>query len=311
MLQVEFKRVEVMFPAADERRQYALDSAPLRRVALKSGEMLETHQGEVIEVDEVIERDGLLVYLCGGREIEEAGLSDTMSFNKPEDRLFGGHVDGLHAYDLRVEALRRQCEVMKSPARGFAGARMDLIPHQLYIADEVSSRVSPRVMLADEVGLGKTIEACLVMHRLHLTGRADRVLILVPEPLLHQWFVELLRRFNMLFSLFDEPRCKAIEQGGEGADNPFLDSQLVLCSVDFLASDSERSRQAIEAGWDMLIVDEAHHLKWSTQKPSEAYQVVELLAQKTEILLLLTATPRQLGPDSHFARLRLLDPDRY
>lgn len=311
MLQVEFKRVEVMFPAADERRQYALDSAPLRRVALKSGEMLETHQGEVIEVDEVLERDGLLVYLCGGREIDESGLSDTMSFNKPEDRLLGGHVDALHTYDLRVEALQRQCEVMKSPARGFAGARMDLIQHQLYIADEVSSRVSPRVLLADEVGLGKTIEACLIMHRLHLTGRANRVLILVPEPLLHQWFVELLRRFNMLFSLFDESRCRAIEKGGEGDDNPFLDSQLVLCSVDFLASDSERSHQAIKAGWDMLIVDEAHHLEWSAQNPSVAYQVVESLAQKTEALLLLTATPRQLGPDGHFARLRLLDPDRY
>ena len=311
MLQVEFKRVEVMFPAADERRQYALDSAPLRRVALKPGEMLETHEGQVVEVDAVIERNGLLVYRCEGYEIEESSLSDTMSFNKPEDRLLGGHVDALQTYDLRVEALQRQCEVMKAPARGFAGARMDLIAHQLYIADEVSSRVSPRVMLADEVGLGKTIEACLVMHRLHLTGRADRVLILVPEPLLHQWFVELLRRFNMLFSLFDEPRCKAIEQGGEGDDNPFLDSQLVLCSVDFLATDTERSRQAIEAGWDMLIVDEAHHLKWSAEKPSVAYQVVESLAQNTETLLLLTATPRQLGPEGHFARLRLLDPDRY
>ena len=193
MLKVEFKRVEVLFPAANERRQYALDSAPLRRVALKVGEILETHEGDVIEVDEVLERDGLLVYLCGDLEVEESGLSDTMSFNKPEDRLLGGHVDGLHTYDLRVEALQRQCEVMKSPARGFAGARMDLIPHQLYIAAEVTSRLAPRVLLADEVGLGKTIEACLIMHRLHLTGRADRVLILVPEPLLHQWFVELVR----------------------------------------------------------------------------------------------------------------------
>ncbi|MDG1358285.1 MAG: SNF2-related protein [Akkermansiaceae bacterium] len=311
MLKVEFKRVELIFPAANERRQYALDSAPLRRVALKVGEMLETQEGEVIEVDTVLERDGLLVYLCGEREVEESGLSDTMSFNKPEDRLLGGHVDSLQSYDLRVEALQRQCDVMQSPARGFAGARMDLIQHQLYIADEVSSRVSPRVLLADEVGLGKTIEACLIMHRLHLTGRADRVLILVPEPLLHQWFVELLRRFNMLFSLFDESRCNAIEQGGEGDDNPFLDSQIVLCSVDFLASDAKRSRQVIEAGWDMLIVDEAHHLEWNAIKPSMAYQVVEALSQKTEALLLLTATPRQLGPDGHFARLRLLDPDRY
>jgi ATP-dependent helicase HepA len=308
MLKVEFKRVEVMFPAANERRQYALDSAPLRRVALKAGETLETHSGEVMEVDEVVEIDKLLVYICSGQEVEESRLSDTMSFSKPEDRLLGGHIDDLHTYDLRVEALNRQCEVRQSPARGFVGGRVDLIPHQIYIASEVASRLMPRVLLADEVGLGKTIEACLIMHRLHLTGRADRVLIVVPEPLLHQWFVELLRRFNLLFSLFDEARCQSIEIDGQ---NPFLDSQLVLCSVDFLADCPERSQQAVDAGWDMLIVDEAHHLEWSEQAPSAAYQTVEHLASKTPGLLLLTATPRQLGADGHFARLRLLDPERY
>ncbi|MGB2350447.1 MAG: helicase-related protein [Akkermansiaceae bacterium] len=311
LLRSEFKRVELVFPAARENRQYALDGAPLRRVMLKAGESLETQEGEVLEIDEVLERDGLLIYRCGQREFPEAEMSDTMSFSRPEDRLLGGHVDDLVTYDLRVEALCHQSRVMKSPERGFVGARVDLIAHQLYIANRVVSRVVPRVLLADEVGLGKTIEACLIMHRLHLTGRASRVLILVPEPLLHQWFVELLRRFNMLFSLFDEPRCQAIEHGGEGQENPFLDSQLVLCSVDFLSGNSRRSRQAIDAGWDLLIVDEAHHLEWSARKPSSAYQMVESLARDTPGLLLLTATPRQLGPEGHFARLRLLDADRY
>jgi len=310
MLDVEFKRVELMFPAAGERRTYALESAPLRRVALKAGDSLETHSGDVFEVDEVLEIDHLLVYLCGGEEVEEARLSDTMSFSRPEDRLLGARIDDLHVYDLRVEALQRQCDVLKSPVRGFVGGRVDMIPHQMYIAGEVASRLAPRVLLADEVGLGKTIEACLVMHRMHLTGRADRVLILLPEPLLHQWFVELLRRFNLLFSLFDEERCQAIEAGGED-DNPFLDSQLVLCSVDFLAGSSKRAQQVISAGWDLLIVDEAHHLEWSAQESSPAYQLVETLASKTEGLMLLTATPRQLGAEGHFARLRLLDPDRY
>jgi ATP-dependent helicase HepA len=309
MLNVEFKRVEVMFPAAGERRQYALESAPLRRVVLKVGESLETHNGDVLEIDEVLEVDHLLIYLCGGREVGEDRLSDTMSFSRPEDRLLGGRVDDLNTYDLRVEALQRQCDVLKSPVRGFVGGRVDLIPHQMYIAGEVASRMTPRVLLADEVGLGKTIEACLVMHRLHLTGRADRILIVLPEPLLHQWFVELLRRFNLLFSLFDEERCQAIE--GEGDANPFLDSQLVLCSVDFLAGNAKRAQQVIDAGWDLLIVDEAHHLEWSAKSPSAAYQLVESLAQKTSGLMLLTATPRQLGAEGHFARLRLLDPDRY
>ena len=308
MLKVEFKRVEVMFPAANEQRQYALASAPLRRVQLKPGEQLETHEGKELEIDEVIEREKLLIYICGGREIKEAQLADTVSFSRPEDRLLAGRIDDLQTYDLRVDALQRQCEVLKSPVRGFVGGRVDLIPHQISIANEVSSRLAPRVLLADEVGLGKTIEACLIMHRLHLTGRADRVLILVPEPLLHQWFVELLRRFNLLFSLFDEERCQSIEVDGE---NPFLDSQLVLCSVDFLDGNEKRAQQVIEAGWDLLIVDEAHHLEWTEQEASNAYQIVDSLATRTEGLLLLTATPRQLGAEGHFARLRLLDPERY
>jgi ATP-dependent helicase HepA len=88
--------------------------------------------------------------------------------------------------------------------RGLAGARISPIPHQLYIASEVAGRWAPRVLLADEVGLGKTIEAGLILHRMLLEGRVRRVLVLVPEPLLHQWLVELLRRFNLPFALFDQ-----------------------------------------------------------------------------------------------------------
>jgi ATP-dependent helicase HepA len=165
-------------------------------------------------------------------------------------------------------------------------------------------------LLADEVGLGKTIEAGLILHRLHLTGRAERVLILVPESLVHQWFVEMLRRFNLLFSLFDEERCASIEQHDPGT-NPFLDSQLVICSTAFLTGNEARAQQVLAAGWNLLVVDEAHHLEWSREAVSPQYALVESLAKQTSGLLLLTATPQQLGPEGHFARLRLLDPDRY
>ncbi len=310
VLRGEFGRVEIFFPAANEHRQYALESAPLRRVRFASGDRIRTHAGDECLVDAVAERAGLLVYRAGEREIAEAELSDSISFSKPGDRLLGGQVDDLRAFDLRVEALAVRSRMRQSPVRGFAGGRMDLIPHQISIAAEVASRLRPRVLLADEVGLGKTIEACLILHRLHLTGRADRVLILVPEPLVHQWFVELLRRFNLLFSIFDEERCAAIEAGDADA-NPFLDSQLVLCGVDFLAASAGRARQALDAGWDLLIVDEAHHLEWSAGRPGARYALVESLAASVAGLLLLTATPQQLGPEGHFARLRLLDPDRY
>lgn len=310
ILKAEFGRVEVLFPAASETRQYALQSAPLRRVKFAEGDKAKTHSGEEFTVATVEARDGLLVYMTGDREIPEAELSDSISFSKPEDRLLAGQVDDLITFDLRVESLHRRSRNRQSAARGFVGGRVDLLPHQMFIASEVASRLVPRVLLADEVGLGKTIEAGLILHRLHLTGRAERILILVPEPLIHQWFVEMLRRFNLLFSLFDEERCESIEQHDPGT-NPFLDSQIVICSTRFLAENETRGRQAIDAGWDLLVVDEAHHLEWSHTAASPQYALVDSLAQKVPGVLLLTATPQQLGPEGHFARLRLLDPDRY
>ncbi|MBK8092826.1 MAG: DEAD/DEAH box helicase family protein [Verrucomicrobiaceae bacterium] len=306
----EFGRVQMYFPAAQQARVYALASAPLRRVKFQPGDTVKTHDGRTLNVTGVEERQKILFYQADSVEISEAELADTLSFSKPEDRLKAGQIDDLHTFDLRVEALRHRAEMRQSPVRGFCGGRVDLLPHQMYIASEVAGRLLPRVLLADEVGLGKTIEACLILHRLHLTGRAERVLILVPEALVHQWFVELFRRFHLLFAIYDEERCEAVEANEENG-NPFLESQLILTSTKFLAHSEKRAEQALEAGFDLMVVDEAHHLEWSTQTVSPEYALVEKLAAKVPGLLLLTATPQQLGPEGHFARLRLLDANRY
>src|SRR5690606_20137047 len=142
------------------------------------------------------------------------------------------------------------------------------------------------------------------------SGRAGRALVLVPESLVHQWFVELKRRFNLAFSVFDEERCEAITQD-DPQRNPFEDEQLVIAATRWLAGDARRGDQLKAAGWDALVVDEAHHLSWSPEGASPEYALVESLAGATPAVVLLTATPEQLGLDGHFARLRLLDPDRY
>ncbi len=312
VLDVENNRVKMFYPATNAMRLYAGGIAPLRRVRFKVGDTVRSHEGESFVVQIVNERsDGVLTYGgAKGERLVETQLSDFLTFDKPGDRIPVGQVDDSSAFDLRMEALQHQHRVLKSPAYGFSGARIDLIPHQLSIAHEVANRHAPRVLLADEVGLGKTIEACLILHRLHLTGKASRILILVPEALIHQWFVELLRRFNLLFSIFDEERCVAIEANNAGA-NPFLDDQLVLAPVGWLARNEARRTQVTEAGWDLLVVDEAHHLVWTPEEASPEYTLVERLGTATKGLLLLTATPQQLGAEGHFARLRLLDPDRY
>jgi ATP-dependent helicase HepA len=310
ILEVEGHRVTVRFPAAEETRAYAFESAPLVRVRFEPGDAISSGDGRKMTVARISTRDGLLVYHDADSSIAETELSDTLNFIRPEKRLLAGLADHPRDFDQRIQALDWNARIRHSPARGFMGARIDLIPHQLAIVAETAGRLQPRVLLADEVGLGKTIEACLILHRLYLTGRAGRILILVPEPLVHQWFVELLRRFNLLFALFDEERCASIEAHDPSA-NPFLDSQLILAATDFLAGNPERAMQAREAAFDLLIVDEAHHLEWSPGQPSAAYSMVENLAREIPALLLLTATPQQLGPAGHFARLRLLDPDRH
>jgi ATP-dependent helicase HepA len=310
VVQAGADRVAVNFTAAGETRTYAIQNAPLKRIRFRVGDTIQTDQDEEMIVAEVLERDGLLVYVGTGNRVPEARVSDRLSLHGPEDRLLAGRFDEPAVFELRRRSLLLSHRSRKSPVRGFVGGRINLIPHQLYIAQEVAGRQSPRVMLSDEVGLGKTIEACLILHRLLLSGRADRMLVLVPESLVHQWFVEMLRRFNVWLNIFDEPRCAAIEAGDPEA-NPFLDDQLVLTSIQFLAESPRRAAQAAAAGWNILVVDEAHHLEWSQPAPSREYQVVETLSRQSEGLLLLTATPEQLGAESHFARLRLLDPNRY
>jgi ATP-dependent helicase HepA len=304
------KRIGIEFPATREKRLYALGTAVLKRVQFRAGETVTARDGAMLTIDAVEDAAGLLTYVCAGRRVREDAISDVTSVDLPPERLLAGQTDPGEVFDLRYRALQAQAKFRSSDVRGFLGGRLELIPHQFYILQEVSSRQIPRVLLADEVGLGKTIEACLILQRLLAVGQAKRVLILVPESLTHQWFVELLRRFNLWFSIYDEARCLACEQSDPG-QNPFLASQLALCAVTFLAGSESRRAQALAAGWDIVVVDEAHHLAWTPASASPDYALVEQLAQRSPGLLLLTATPTQLGLAGHFARLRLLDPARY
>ena len=309
VLRVEGRQLQVLFATAGMLRQYATHSAPLARADFRVGQKV-IGKGRHFTIERIETSNELLIYHGEGQQLSESELDDTQSVSRADERLISGRVDRAERFDFRMEALVRRAESRRSPAHGLGSARIDLIPHQLRVAETASLRRPPRVLLADEVGLGKTIEAGMTLAHLLAIGRVSRVLVLVPESLVHQWFVELLRRFNLAFSLFDEERCEAIEIGGDGR-NPFEDEQLVIASTDFLADDKNRGAQAIAAGWDLVIVDEAHHLAWTPESASPAYALVEALAEKTPGLILLTATPEQLGRSGHFARLRLLDPARY
>ncbi|MWJ28856.1 RNA polymerase-associated protein RapA [Halomonas sp. ZH2S] len=311
VLSNDFRSVTILFSASQETRTYNTRQAPLTRVMFGSGDRVLSADGWKMIVDESRESRGLITYVGEDehgnlRELPEAKLADTMQFDQARDRLLTGQVDRNDWFDLRFRTLHHFQRIERHPALGLSGPRIDLIPHQLYIADEVSRRHAPRVLLADEVGLGKTIEAGLILHRLLLNGRIERALILVPDSLTHQWLVELLRRFSLDVRLLNETQSQA-----HGLANPFETAQLVLASQDWLFANPHRQEQAEASQFDLLIVDEAHHLAWSEEESGASYQCVERLSSKIPGLLLLTATPEQMGLASHFARLRLLDPERY
>lgn len=313
VLRVDGRTVQVLFAKAGLLRPYAVESAPLLRAEFRAGQRV-AGKGIAFLVERVEVREELLVYRGEGRELEEGQLDDEQSVSHADDRLIGGRTDTVAQFELRMQALQWRADARRSPTWGLSSARIGLIPHQLRVAGIVSVRRPPRVLLADEVGLGKTIEAGMIIARQLATGRASRVLLLLPDALLYQWFVEMLRRFNLSFAIYDEERCEALESvdaDADGANNPFEDEQLVIAGMDFLQSSSKHAQQVMSAPWDLLVVDEAHHLAWAPDAASPRYALVEKLAAAIPGVILLTATPEQLGRSGHFARLRLLDPQRY
>jgi len=314
VVEIEGRNVTVRFPVAEEDRVYAQSNSPLARVTYQPGDTLHDQAQEALTVESVEDLDGLQCYLVrdaqgAERVLPETQISGLIHLSTPRQRLFSGQFGKAREFQLRVASLHHRHQLQQSQARGLLGTRTSLLPHQVYIAHEVASRYAPRVLLADEVGLGKTIEAGMIVHHQLQTGLASRVLIVVPDALLHQWLVEMLRKFGLRFALFDKERFEALQASDEG--NPFDTEQLVLCGLSLLLEEEQAVARAADSGWDLLVVDEAHHLLWSETEVSPEYAAVEHLARFCEGLLLLTATPEQLGRASHFARLRLLDPSRF
>ncbi|MEE2743358.1 MAG: SNF2-related protein [Bdellovibrionota bacterium] len=303
--EIGHKIIKMSFPVCEEFRIYGSKSAPLRRAIFHEGEEISSLDGEKLVVEQVIWEEGLAIYKGQDKVIKEADLSYDKILNRPKERLLSGLADSLRSHQLRQLALEQKNRLATFKGRGLMGARLSLIDHQIYVANEIASREIPRVLLADEVGLGKTIEACLIIHYLLIRERAKRILIVVPNSLTYQWFVELLRRFKLSFTIVNQ------ETRLENGENPFDKNDLVITSLGLLKGSVKAQEMAYATPWDLLVVDEAHQLKCTQEEKGPEYDIVEHLSEKTPGLILLTATPEQLGKFSHFSRLRLLDPKRF
>ncbi len=302
--------IDVTFPAVGVTRRYSQQGAPLRRLILTPGQKVQGKNKTAHVVAKAHEVKGLYRYETeDGATLWEHELEGIIADETPLTRFYSGHWAHPNSFRLREQAWKIRAKSLEPELRGLVGPRISLLPHQLSIASDIARREFPRVLLADEVGLGKTIEAGMIYSSLRALGRANRVLIVTPEALENQWLAEMHRRFNEMFSLIDEERSEEelLSQG----KNAFQMNQRIICSLSFLEANPLRLEEATGEEWDLLIVDEAHRLTWHKDEPSVECEMIPMLSEQSRGLILLTATPQHQGIETQFGLLHLVDPKRF
>jgi len=210
--------------------------------------------------------------------------------------------------DIRRLRAIREDDVLGS----FLGGRVRLFPHQLYVAERATASDPVRWLLADEVGLGKTIEACLILNRLVHTRKIERCLVVVPEALTVQWLGELWRKYHQVFTLLDGARLADVARDFGPGFNPFDAHRRVVIALETLIQRPELTPQAVNAGIDLLVVDEAQRIRRPRGHPGDAgWRAVAPIAALGRHVLLLSATPLEDDAHGFFRLLQLLRPEEF
>lgn len=250
--------------------------------------------------------------LADGREVEAAQLWPEERPAGPAERLAALDVDPYGWFVNRLDGLLLE-RVRRARGLGsFLGGRLELFPHQLHVAERATASEPVRWLLADEVGLGKTVEACLILSRLLRTGRAERALVIAPATLTVQWLGELWRKFHQVFVLLDAARRADVARELGPGFNPFEAHARLVVPLEDLASDAALARQAAEARLDLVAVDEAHRLERRRgETGSPAYRAVAPVVRQCRHALLLSATPLEADTHGFFRLLELLRPEAH
>lgn len=232
--------------------------------------------------------------------------------DSPVDRLAQGEVDSVETFSLRLEALHLAGVREADGLGSFLGGRIRLFPHQFHTAERATRTDPVRWLLADEVGLGKTVEACLILNHLIRARRTERTLVVAPETLVVQWLGELWRKYHQVFVLLDDKRLADVERDLGPGFNPFDVHRRAVVSLEALTARPRLTEQAVEAGIDLLIVDEAHRLRRPPGHPGEPpYRAIAPIAALGRHLLLLSATPLEDDAHGFFRLLQLLRPEQF
>ena len=228
------------------------------------------------------------------------------------ERLALGDLDEVEDFVTRLDVLHLLALREASGLGSFLGGRIRLFPHQLHVAERATASDPVRWLLADEVGLGKTIEASLILNRLVHAGKVDRCLVVVPDTLTVQWLGELWRKYHQVFTLLDAPRLADVARDFGPDFNPFDTHHRAVIALEMLTERPHLTDQAVKAGIDLLVVDEAQRLRRPPGHPGEpAWRAIAPIAGLGRHVLLLSATPLEDDAHGFFRLLQLLRPHEF
>lgn len=277
----------------------------IEEVAFQPGERIthpELGQGVILEPS----RDGYLraFFSVGERRVPVDSLQRQLSRSERILRSVEGGTERSHKAWLSYEA--HALPVMES-ASALTSAKIDLLPHQVVLTHRIATASPRRYLIADEVGLGKTIETALILRELASRGELNRALMVVPAGLINNWHRELNEVFNLNFEVF----------GSEGditdrKTNAFAKHDRLIASIDTLKRPARIKKLLDAPRWDLVVFDEAHHLTairtGGKVKKTENYKLAEALKDHSRDLLLLSATPHQGNHFQFWMLAQLLNP---
>ncbi len=252
------------------------------------------------------ERDGYLraFFSVGERRVPVGSVRRELTRTERILRAVDGGADRARRAWLSYEA--HALPVMES-ASALTSAKIDLLPHQVVLTHRVATASPRRYLIADEVGLGKTIETALILRELASRGELNRALMVVPAGLVNNWHRELNEVFNLDFEVF----------GSEGditdrKTNAFAKHDRLIASIDTLKRPARIKRLLEAPRWDLVVFDEAHHLtayrNGGKVRKTENYKLAEALKDHSRDFLLLSATPHQGNHFQFWMLAQLLNP---
>lgn len=304
-----------------EEMTFAWPTSVIERVQFAAGDHVQLRSESGIGVVVGVQpTDGQLVYtvaLSGGytKAVPESGLRPAV-MSDPAELLRQGKFASARATNLRLAALRLSYAHQFDELSSLSNSRVEIKPHQVSVVHRVATNYPHRFLLADEVGLGKTIEAGLIIKELKTRGVANRVLILAPSGIVSQWQFELKSKFSQTFAHYNRATMGFLQSQNPG-ENVWTLTDNVIASTTFAAHDEARRQEIALAGWDLVVIDEAHHARrqWQGETrytETNLYRLASALADpdmgRALGFLLLTATPMQLHRFELYSLIELLDP---